>query len=73
MRFDGTAALRIWYAALAEEIGVTLTIDPADFAVFQQKMYEVRKDSGDARLKDLTMHINADHSRVLIYHNARLP
>jgi len=73
MRFDGATALQLWYAALAEEIGITFVIEPADFATFRQKMYEVRKDAGDPRLQTLTLHINADRRRVLIYHDERLP
>lgn len=62
------AMLELWYTAAREEIGVTFTIELESAESLKHKMYAIRKDIGDDRLKDLALHLNKDQTTVLIYH-----
>lgn len=64
-------ALAIWYEALNQEIGVTFEVIPRDAEVIKQKLYTARKESGDPRIDELSLHLNQDHKTILIYHKTK--
>jgi len=73
---DGTIPLDLWYFALAEEHGITFQVPKGMALKVQNKLYRARKEIGDARLDDLSLHINADETTMTIVKSAtkdRLP
>ncbi len=67
--FTPEVALDLWYRAAKEELGLTWTIKPDQAEYIRMKMYEARRDIGDPRLKNLSLHTSLDCTTMILYHN----
>lgn len=65
--FGPELALDLWYQALGQEIGLIFEIEPASAESMKIQLYLARRDIGDPRLDELTLHLNNDRRHFLIY------
>ena len=59
--------LDLWYQALNTELGITFNVDPKDIENVKNKLYQARKDIGDPRLQEFSIHVPSDSSVISIY------
>lgn len=66
-------ALKLWYDAMQEEIGVAIRVATKDKVVIRSALYKARDEIGDERLKDYGLFSPNGDELFIVKKTAELP